>query len=318
MSDPLVSIIVPIYGVERYLARCLDSIVDQQYRPMELILVDDGSPDGCRDIIRAYAARYPFIRPVWQANRGLSAARNAGIALATGKYLAMIDSDDYVEPEFIGSLVEAAEREDADVVICNFFFDFPNGFRIPFQLMTLQANLSGEQAARMSLNLLRLPAFAWNKLYRRELFADNDIKFPPIYYEDVATTPRVLMKARSVAIIRKPYYHYCLRHDSITGSFGSKNIANYLEAVDIIRHFIFKENLWIPWQEPYHDFLRTVEAYLVLEVTLQEKDVPAKSRRQLLHEIRARIRELRLPPGSRLPDPPSSTTHHGGNSVVGN
>lgn len=306
MSDPLVSIVVPIYGVERYLERCLDSIVGQQYRPIELILVDDGSPDGCGEIIRRYAAKYPFIRTVWQENQGLSAARNAGIAIATGKYLAMIDSDDYVEPEFISSLVETAEREDADVAICSFFFDFPNGFRVPFQLMTLQTNLSGEQAARMSLHLLRLPAFAWNKLCRTELFANNGIRFPPIYYEDVATMPRVLMKARSVAIIRKPYYHYCLRHDGITGSFGSKNVTNYLQAVDIIRRFIFKEDLWKVWQEPYHDFLRTVEAYLTLAVTLQERNVPAKSRRQLLHGIHARIQDLRLPP-----DAGPSTESHG-------
>src|SRR5664280_35082 len=100
MSGPLVSIVVPIYKVEQYLVRCLDSIVNQQYRPIELILVDDGSPDGCGNIIRRYEAQHPFIRSVWQENRGLSAARNAGIAIATGKYLAMIDSDDYVEPDF--------------------------------------------------------------------------------------------------------------------------------------------------------------------------------------------------------------------------
>jgi glycosyltransferase involved in cell wall biosynthesis len=317
MSGPLVSIVVPIYKVEQYLVRCLDSIVNQQYRPIELILVDDGSPDGCGDIIRRYEAQHPFIRSVWQENRGLSAARNAGIAIATGKYLAMIDSDDYVEPDFIGSLVEAAERENADVVICNFFLDFTNGFRIPFPLMTLQTNLSGEEAAQISLNLLRLPVFAWNKLYRTGLFAENDIKFPSIYYEDVATTPKVLMKARTVAVTQKPYYHYCLRRSSVTGNFGIKNITDYLAAVDIIRNFILKENPWISWQKPYRHFLRAVEAYLVLEVTLQKKTIPANSRRHLLHEIHTRIRELRLPPDLCPQESVSSSVNLKGDKLLG-
>ncbi len=296
MANPLVSVVVPIYKVERYLERCLDSIVGQHYHPLEVILVNDGSPDGCGAIIRRYEKQWPFIRSIWQENQGLGAARNAGIAGARGKYLALIDSDDYIEPDFISSLVEIAENEKADVAVCNFFLDFSNGIEIPFRLMTLETNMSGDEAAQVSLKLLKIPIFAWNKLYRRELFTETGIAYPSIYYEDIATTSRVLIKARRVAITHKPYYHYCLRKSGITGNFGVKNIVDFLKAVDIIRQFIWKENLWEAWDKPYRNFLRTVEAQLLLEITLQKNSIPIKDRHHFIRYVHCQIRELGLAP----------------------
>jgi len=147
MERPLVSIVVPIYKVEKYLERCLDSLVAQDYRPLEVILVNDGSPDGCGNIIRRYEARYPIFRSLWQENQGLSAARNNGIALATGKYIALVDSDDYVEPDFISSMVDLAEERQADIVMVNFYIDFPRGgIKIPFRMLTMHKYLSGRRS----------------------------------------------------------------------------------------------------------------------------------------------------------------------------
>ncbi len=296
MSDPLVSIVVPIYKVEKYLERCLDSIISQIYRPIEVILVNDGSPDGCGEIIRRYELEWPFIKSIWQENRGLSAARNAGIAVATGKYLAMIDSDDYVEPDFLSDLVCIAEKKNADVAVCNFFFDFQNGFKIPFPLMTLQKNMSGEEAAKNSLKLLNLPAFVWNKLYRLDLFTKNGILFPPIYYEDVASISKILIRARKVAITQKPYYHYCLRRTSITGNFGIKNIEDYLKAAEIVQHFIWDERLWDSWQKPYQQFLRTVKIQLYLEISLQKNSIPINKRHRMIRYVNQQISALSRPP----------------------
>lgn len=296
MPNALVSIIVPIYKVEEYLERCLDSIIAQRYRPIEVILVNDGSPDGCGDIIKRYEARYPIFRSIWQENQGVGAARNAGINMATGKYLTLLDSDDFVEPDFISRMVKIIEKKNADIVICNFYVDFSNGYRIPFPLMTLHKSMSGDEAAQVSLDLLRLPVFVWNKLYRRDLFTKYEISFPSIYYEDVATTARVLEQAKRVAITHKPIYHYCLRHSGITGSFHVKNIEDYLKAVDIIRHFIWNENLWDAWNKPYRDFLRKTEILLSFE-TLYRKQLSTKVRKhQLIKEIHTRIKELESPP----------------------
>ncbi len=296
MNNPLVSIVVPIYKVELYLARCLDSIIAQDYRPLEVILVNDGSPDNCGDIIRRYEARWPIFRSIWQENQGLGAARNAGIRSAAGKYIALVDSDDYVEPDFISSMVRLAEREQSDVALCSFYLDFPNGIRIPFPLMTLQRNLPGEEAAQMTLKLLKIPTVAWNKLYRRELFTANNILFPSIYYEDIATVSRILSRAGNVAMTSKPYYHYCLRRTGITGNFGIRNVEDFLKAVDIIRNFIWDEHLWESWRKPYRGFLRSVEAQLILEISLQKNSIPWRKRQRLIRQVHYRMRSLSLPP----------------------
>ncbi len=297
MERPLVSIVVPIYKVEKYLERCLDSLVAQDYRPLEVILVNDGSPDGCGDIIHRYEARYPIFHSLWQENQGLAAARNNGIALATGKYIALVDSDDYVEPDFISSMADLAEERQADIVMGNFYIDFPRGgIKIPFRMLTMHKNLSGEEAAQMSLTLLRIPAFAWNKLYRRELFADHNISYPSIYYEDVATTSRLLIKSGRVAIQQKPVYHYCLRSTGITGNFRMKNVNDYLKAVDIVRHFIWDQQLWTTWKRPYRAFLRTVEAQLFLAIVLQMNQMSVRKRQHLMRQVHHRIHRLAAPP----------------------
>ncbi|MHB1484303.1 MAG: glycosyltransferase [Saccharofermentanales bacterium] len=296
LSNPLVSIVVPVYMVEKYLERCLDSIVAQTYRPIEVILVNDGSSDGSGEIIRRYENTWPFIHSIWQENRGVSVARNAGISIATGIYLALVDSDDYIEHDFISSMVAIALEKNAEVVICNFYIDFPNNIKIRFPLMTLHKNLSGDEAAQISLSLLRLPVFAWNKLYLRKLFIDNDIIFPSIYYEDIATASKLLIKAHNVAITQKPYYHYCRRSTGITGNFGIKNITDYIKAVDIVRHFIWNENLWDPWSKQYSNFLRIAEIQLILEVTMLKNTIPFKDRRHMIRLIHNRIKGLKIPP----------------------
>jgi glycosyltransferase involved in cell wall biosynthesis len=303
LPDPLVSIVVPIYKVEQVLERCLDSIVAQAYRPLEVILVNDGSPDRCGEIIRRYEDEWPFIRSIWQENSGVSAARNAGIAGATGEYIALIDSDDYVEPGFIRALVRAAQSKNADVAVCDFYFTFRNGLDIPFPLLTFQRDITGEKAAKMSMRMLTVTPFVWNKLYRRELFTESGIQFPPIYYEDIASIPQVLAKAGRVALIHRPYYHYCLRRSGITGNFRMKNIVDYLKAVDIIRRFLWEKGLWDDWKVPYRAMLRAAEAVLLVEVSLQRNSFPEYRRRHLIRLIHSRLRRMRLPPANAGPAP---------------
>ncbi len=306
MHNPLVSIVVPIYKVEKYLERCLDSIIAQSYRPLEVILVNDGSPDGCGEIIRRYEERWPIFRSIWQENRGLSAARNAGIDMATGTYLALIDSDDFVEPDFIDSLVRLAESKGAQAVICNFYFNFQNGIKIPFPLMTLQKNMTGEEAAAASIRLLTMPTFIWNKLYRLELFKEKNISFPAMYYEDMAILPRLLVQARKVAVINRPLYHYCLRRTGITGNFRMKNVTDYLQAVEMVRQFVWEENLWDSWKRHYRMFLLAVETHLMFAIHVQKNSIPISERRHLTRQIHHRLQLMALPP-----DPAELETNQG-------
>ncbi|SMO35136.1 glycosyltransferase [Propioniciclava tarda] len=294
---PLVSIVVPVYKVEEYLPRCLDSIVNQSYRPLEIIVVNDGSPDGCGDIMRDYASRDERLKLIFQENAGLGAARNVGVAAATGEFVCFIDSDDYVAPDYVSRMIRLTRRRGADVVICNFFFELPSGVKIPFPLMTAHRSLTGEQAGRRALDLLTIPTFAWNKLYRRQLFVDGAIAFPSIYYEDVATVAQILARAERVAVTHKPLYYYCFRKGGITGNFQGKNVRDYLRAVNIIRHFIWDEGLWLEWQRPYRGFLRRVETQLV--VSIQSRlDLPLRDRVQASRMASREIRRLRAAPSS--------------------
>ena len=163
MSGPLVSVVIPVFLVEQYLARCVDSVIAQDYRPIEIILVNDGSPDGCGDIIRRYEAENPAVRSIWQANSGLAAARNAGIASARGEYVALVDSDDYVEPHLVSALVGIAEQTRAEAVVCSFYVELPRGARVAVPLFVRNGVITGDRAARLSLRQ-RIPTFAWNKL----------------------------------------------------------------------------------------------------------------------------------------------------------
>lgn len=294
-TRPLVSIVVPVYKVEEYLPRCLDSILAQEYRELEIIVVNDGSPDGCGDIMRTYAARDPRLRLVFQPNGGLSAARNAGMALATGEFLAFVDSDDYIAPDYVSRMVRLALRRDADVVVCNFTFELASGVRIPFPLLTAHRNLTGEQAGQRALDMLKIPMFAWNKLYRRTLFSGPGVTFPAIYYEDIATIAQVLSSARRVAITHKPLYYYCLRKTGIVGNFNGRNVRDYLHAVDIVRHFLWDQRLWVDWWGSYTGFLRRVETQLVISI-MARQDLPLRRRLRAARMVRREIARLRAAP----------------------
>lgn len=296
--------IVPIYRVEEYLPRCLDSIAGQSYRNLEIILVNDGSDDGCGDIMTAYAARDRRIRLVFQQNQGLGAARNRGLSIATGEYVVMVDSDDYVAPDYVSRMMRLARAKGADVVICNFFVVMPSGVRLPFPLMTARRNLTGDQAGQRALDLLSIPTFAWNKLYRRDLFSGPGITFPSIYYEDVATIAQVLARAERVAITHKPLYHYCLRRTGIVGNFHGRNVRDYLHAVNIIRHFIWDEHLWQEWRRPYRGFLRRVQTHLVLSIQ-SRNDLPLRDRLSASRKVVREIRRL-----SRTPATPGRGPDH--------
>lgn len=302
MPEPLVSVVVPVYNVELYLRRCLDSLIAQDYPHVELIVVNDGSPDNSGEIIAEYAERHDHIVVITQENQGLGAARNAGIARATGEFVGFVDSDDCVAPHFISRMVRLAERRRADVVMCSFYLEFPKGQRLTFPLMTVHRKMSGDKAGRKMLDLLQIPTFAWNKLYRRHLFAD--VGFPSIYYEDVATVARVLQRAERVAITHRPLYHYCLRRTGITGNFSQKNVNDYLHAVDIVRHFIWDEHLWHAWRRPYRRLLRQVERQMFVSITVQMRPEGRPQQRELIRMVRRRIAELRRPPvtdgGSRI------------------
>ena len=225
-QNRLVSIIIPVYNVEQYLRQCLDSVIGQTYKNLEIIIVEDGSKDECGNICDEYEYKDKRIKVYHTENRGLSAARNLGLDNASGEFISFIDSDDWFEKDAIQSLMEIAIDTGADIVCFRYITEYisKSKHRVDkdesIKLLTktdssiMKAYISG-----------KLGTVAWNKIYRRELFLE--IRFPEgRLFEDVATTYKLLLKSDKVASIPSELIHYRIRNTSISNSHTLINIAD--------------------------------------------------------------------------------------------
>ncbi len=215
MEKPLISIIVPIYKVEKYLEHCVNSILNQTVKDIEVILVDDGSPDNCGAICDELAKTDSRIRVIHKPNGGLSDARNAGIDIAEGKYIGLVDSDDYIAPTMYEKLLKALEENDADASMCYACNTYDDDMEYrPCKTGEVEM-FDGEDILNALFNK-KLNNFAWNKLYKRELF--NNIRYPfGKIYEDLFTTYKIFGKCKRVALDSSQMYYYRIRRDSIMG-----------------------------------------------------------------------------------------------------
>ena len=218
-NQDTISIIVPVYKVEALLDRCVSSVTAQTYSNWELLLVDDGSPDRCGEICDSWAAKDHRIQVIHQPNGGLSAARNAGIELAGGKWLAFLDSDDWWAETFLEEMLEAVREQEADLAICGWTAVFEDGrpaeTRLPEKglLSSLEALkiLSGPEGV--------LFVTAWNRLIRRSLW--KDLRFPPgKLHEDEYTAHLLLDRMPRIAVLDRPLVYYWQRKGSITAIAG--------------------------------------------------------------------------------------------------
>lgn len=228
------SIIVPIYGVELYLRKCVDSLLAQDLpsSEYEVILVDDGGKDACPQICDEYAAAHENIRVVHRENGGLSAARNSGIEVAQGEYVVFVDSDDYIEPNVLGGLMEQVERDRLDVL--RYRLQYVNSkYEIysPYKSDPFKGNDYSEVPtdgvsflnARMST-----ACYAWTFILKRELL-EGCIFTPGIYFEDTDWTPRMLCKAKRVASTQTVVYNYLIREGSITNAVNRSKKKKVLD-----------------------------------------------------------------------------------------
>ncbi len=242
----LISIIVPVYKTESYLRKCLNSIVNQTYKNLEIILVDDGSPDNCGKICDEYAARDSRVKVIHQKNRGLSAARNAGLKIATGEYIGFTDSDDWIENDMFETLYLGALKYGTDIAVCGFFYVKGTQYRELREEHTVL--LSREDALHHLLLDNTITNHAWNKLYKRELF--DDVCYPEgRTFEDVATTYKLFEKADKIVFLNSSKYYYLQRDNSIIGletigSAADRCLMMYKRYMDLMeRHPEEKEIL---------------------------------------------------------------------------
>lgn len=221
---PLVSIIVPVYKTEPYLAACLDSVLGQTVRDIEVVVIDDGSPDACPVLCDEYAARDSRVTVIHQPNGGRSAARNAGIAAAKGRWIGFVDSDDWIEPDMYETLLDAAERCDAQIAVCG-RVEERDGKQTVIAYGKCEV-LPSEKAIGELLRDVEVRSYLWDKLFRRELF--EGIEFPlGRNYEDVSVVYRLFERTKCVVFVDKSMYHYVFHGLNIVTEESLTNRIDY-------------------------------------------------------------------------------------------
>ena len=236
----LISIIIPVYKVEKYLEKCIQSVINQTYENLQIILVDDGSPDNCGKICDEYAKKDHRIEVIHKSNGGLSDARNKGLEIAKGEYIGFVDSDDYIEADMYEVLYNLLKQYNADVSICNFYTvsqgkisikNADNGINEYNRIEILKGILLDRN----------IQSYAWNKLYKKELF--DEIKYPiGKKYEDIGTTFYLLEKCNKVVVTGKSEYYYINRQDSIVNNVTESTITDYIELI-MQRYDYIEENI---------------------------------------------------------------------------
>lgn len=219
-----ISIIVPVYKVEKYLDRCMESIVNQDYENLEIILVDDGSPDHCPQMCDSWAEKDSRIRVIHKENGGLSSARNCGLNLATGDFLYFVDSDDYIDRSLCTKLMDLFAEHDADIIAFNSCHVGKDGTDLG-ATEDIREEMLSQADALAALLQGKINSYQWNKMYRRQIF--DGIRFPEgRVWEDVAVSYRLFLNAKQVYCYPEQLYYYCDRDGSIVASINEKMLGD--------------------------------------------------------------------------------------------
>lgn len=239
---PKVSVIVPIYNVEKYLEKCINSLLSQTLEDIQIILVNDGSKDNSGNIAKEYEKNNKDkVIYVEKENGGLSDARNYGLKYATGDFIAFLDSDDYIEKNAYEEMYNKAIEENADYVECDFIWEFPNKIRIDKQYPY--------KNKKEMLSFVRV--VAWNKLIKRQLITDNNLEFPKgLRYEDIEFTYKLIPFLNKFAYVDNPFIHYVQREGSIA-NVQNERTAEIFTVLDNVIEFYKKNNIY----EKYRDEL---------------------------------------------------------------
>ncbi len=240
-----VSAVVAVYNVEAYLNKCLDSIAKQTMNKdeFEVIIINDGSTDGSCNIAESYVEKYSNFRLIEQENSGLSSARNTGLDCADGEYIVFIDGDDFLEPSYLEELYTACIKNNAEISYCNYYKYFPErDMKILIPNAPKTKVYEKEEALKIMIKDIFMRYFAWNKMFKRSIFTENNLRFPDMYFEDIATTPKAFYFANKVTTVRKALYNYTKRKNSILQTMDTKKINDYINAFGEIRNFLEKQD----------------------------------------------------------------------------
>ncbi len=249
---PLLTVVIPVYNVEKYLKRCVESVLVQGWHNYDILLVDDGSTDSSPQICDDYVKAYDFISVIHKENGGLSEARNTGISHAKGEYVYFPDSDDWLEPQTFTELAEVLESQEFELVSFNREFVKGEEDAVVSDPLVTQV-FGGKDAFVQMLKHSYITGFANDKIYKKSLFIDNNISFPKgKYYEDLGTNYKLFLSTKNVFATNQKYYHYLIDNpDSITQSWNEQKFSDmfgfYKDIFysDFVRSQLNKEELQI-------------------------------------------------------------------------
>lgn len=234
-----VSVIIPVFHVEKYLRKCLDSIVRQTLQDIEIILVNDASPDGCADIMKEYAAKDSRIKCIYLTeNHMMGGARNKGVEIAKGEYITFVDSDDYLEVTMLEKLYDKAIITDSDMVYCTYHYTREDGSIIK-DVYLFPPEFDGELTIGKKKGIINKLAYPWGKLFRTSIWKSENIQFPEdIIYEDGPTIPLAILYMKRCSFVEEALYYYVLHNQS---AMNKRNSFRHLDTQKSA--FIFKKRM---------------------------------------------------------------------------
>jgi glycosyltransferase involved in cell wall biosynthesis len=250
-DNSLISVIIPVYNVERYLRECVDSVINQTYKNLEIILVDDGSTDNCPQICDEYAAKDPRVKVIHKANGGLGPARNSGLDVMTGDYIGFADSDDFLAPEMYEILLDNLETAGADISVCGYFYLYKNNTLDDPQVnqpFVITAQAVRERPSFYSITEIK--DAAWNKLYKKSVF--DGLRYTDIYAEDAYLAPSLIFNAGDIVVTRREMYYYRQRTRSIMNDASN---PRQREFITVVEHIVSFSQTHCPQNLPYAEEL---------------------------------------------------------------
>ncbi len=251
---PKVSIIVPVYNVEKYIDRCISSLLKQTLEDLELIIVNDGSTDSSKKIIEKYLKKYPSkIKYFEKENGGLSSARNFGLKYATGEYVGFLDSDDYVEKDMYKVMYDKAKNENSDLIECDFLWEYYIDEKI------INVKKDKRKKYKNKKELIKKPrVIVWNKLIKKNIIINNNIKFPEgLIYEDIEFFYKLLPYIKKISYVEYFFVHYVQRENSISNLY-TKNVGDIFQILNNIIKYYKKINKYEKYKKELNYMYRRI------------------------------------------------------------
>lgn len=302
MDKKLISVIVPIYDVEKYLKICIDSILKQTYGNIEIILIDDGSPDGCPKICDEYKKKDARVIVIHKENGGLSDARNTGLRIAKGEYVTFVDSDDYLNLNFLSIMYNKIEELGSDIAFCDYMsvdesslkqFSYTQGNSVTMSNVECLTNVYRPRKHGMSF-------VAWGKIYKKRLFDEHTIEFPVgKIHEDTYTTYKLLYHSSKITFISNELYYYRKRSGSIMDKGFSLKSLDKLEAVSEASLFFWRrEERELLTHALNSELLTCIDLYK--KAKYENVEIRKIIKKQYLNDMKKYLKKTKMPFGKKL------------------